>query len=118
MAAGLRREGLTFSYLVVRRYAIGSQTQVLGAVLAIFGFVDVPIVYMSIRWFRTQHPSPVFGGGEGSGLDPVMLRAFMWNLLAFTCLGIVIVVMRYRLQRLRQNLESAHARAALKGPAA
>ena len=106
------------SYLVLRRYATGSQTQVLGAVLAIFGFVDVPIVYMSIRWFRTQHPSPVFGGGEGSGLDPVMLRAFMWNLLAFTCLGIVIVVMRYRLQRLRQNLESAHARAALKGPAA
>jgi heme exporter protein C len=106
------------SYLVLRRYATGSQTQVLGAVLAIFGFVDVPIVYMSIRWFRTQHPSPVFGGGEGSGLDPVMLRAFMWNLLAFTCLGIVIVVMRYRLQRLRQNLESAHAQTALKGPAA
>lgn len=106
------------SYLVLRRYAAGSQTQVLAAVLAIFGFVDVPIVYMSIRWFRTQHPSPVFGGGEGSGLDPMMLRAFMWNLLAFTCLGIVIIVMRYRLQRLRQDLESAHAQTALKGRAA
>ena len=58
------------SYLILRRFAAGSQTQVLSAVLAIFGFVDVPIVYMSIRWFRTQHPSPVMGGGENSGLDP------------------------------------------------
>ena len=44
----------------------------LAAALAIFGFVDVPIVYMTIRWFRTQHPSPVIGGGEDSGLDPGM----------------------------------------------
>ena len=58
------------SYLVLRRFAAGGQTQVLAAALAIFGFVDVPIVYMSIRWFRTQHPSPVMGGGENSGLDP------------------------------------------------
>ena len=39
---------------------------------------------MSIRWFRTQHPSPVMGGGE-FGLAPAMLQAFLWNLLAFTC---------------------------------
>src|SRR5208282_831316 len=51
------------SYLVLRRFSSGGQTQVLAAALAIFGFVDVPIVYMSIRWFRTQHPSPVIGGG-------------------------------------------------------
>jgi len=45
------------SYLILRRFAVGSQTQTLAAALAIFGFVDVPIVYMSIRWFRTQHPN-------------------------------------------------------------
>ena len=84
------------SYLVLRKYAAGGQTPVLAAALAIFGFVDVPIVYMSIRWFRTQHPSPVMGGGENSGLDPAMLHAFLWNLLAFTCVGIVLVAARYR----------------------
>jgi heme exporter protein C len=103
------------SYLVLRRFAAGGQTQVLAAALAIFGFVDVPIVYMSIRWFRTQHPSPVMGGGENSGLDPVMLHAFLWNLLSFTCLGIVLVAMRYRLQVMEQKVESAHAQAALVG---
>ena len=91
------------SYLVLRRFSAGGQTQVLAAALAIFGFVDVPIVYMSIRWFRTQHPSPVMGGGENSGLDPAMLHAFFWNLAAFTCVGIVLMVVRYRLQMLEER---------------
>ena len=103
------------SYLILRRYATGSQTQVLAAALAIFGFVDVPIVYMSIRWFRTQHPSPVIAGGENSGLDPAMWHAFLWNLVAFTCVGIVFVAARYRLQKMENLLEDTHARMALEG---
>jgi len=100
---------------VLRRFAAGGQTQVLAAALAIFGFVDVPIVYMSIRWFRTQHPSPVMGGGENSGLDPAMLHAFFWNLLSFTCVGIVLMVIRYRLQKAEEQVEAAHAAVALQG---
>jgi heme exporter protein C len=100
-------------YLILRRFATGSQTQTLAAVVAIFGFVDVPIVYMSIRWFRTQHPSPVIGGGENSGLDPAMWHAFLWNLLAFTCVGIIFVTARYRLQKLEDQVEAEHARLAL-----
>ena len=98
------------SYLVLRRFSAGGQTQVLAAALAIFGFVDVPIVYMSIRWFRTQHPSPVMGGGENSGLDPAMLHAFFWNLVAFTCVGIVLMVVRYRLQMLEEKVEASARR--------
>jgi len=103
------------SYLVLRRFAAGSQTQVLAAALGIFGFVDVPIVYMSIRWFRTQHPSPVMGGGANSGLDPAMLHAFLWNLLAFTCVGIVLIAARFRLQKMENQLEAKHTELALHG---
>jgi heme exporter protein C len=103
------------SYLVLRRFAAGEQTQVLAAALAIFGFIDVPLVYMSIRWFRTQHPAPVIGGSEGSGLAPAMLHAFFWNLAAFTCVGIVLMVVRYRLQVLKEQVEATHAAAALQG---
>ena len=103
------------SYLILRRFAAGSQTHLLAAVLGIFGFVDVPIVYMSIRWFRTQHPSPVMGGGENSGLDPAMLHAFLWNLLAFTCVGIILVVARFRLQQMENMVEAKHAQLALQG---
>jgi heme exporter protein C len=105
------------SYLVLRKYATGGQTQVLAAALAIFGFVDVPIVYMTIRWFRTQHPAPVMGGGENSGLDPTMWHALLWNWLAFSMLAVVLVVVRYRLQALEQQVEDRHADLALKGAA-
>jgi len=103
------------SYLVLRRFAAGGQTRTLAAALAIFGFVDVPIVYMSIRWFRTQHPSPVMGGGENSGLAPEMLHAFLWNLLAFTFVGICFIAARYRLQKMENEVEAAHAQLALQG---
>jgi heme exporter protein C len=103
------------SYLVLRRYSTGTQTSVLAAALAIFSFVDVPIVYMTIRWFRTQHPSPVIGGGGDSGLDPSMWPPLLWNWLAFSMLAIILVVARYRLQRMEEAVEEQHAQAALQG---
>jgi len=51
------------SYLVLRRFSTSGQTPVVAAVVAIFGALDVPLVYFSFWFFRTQHPSPVFGGG-------------------------------------------------------
>ncbi len=101
------------SYLILRRYATGGQTATLAAVLAIFGFLDVPLVYMAIRWFRTQHPAPVIGGGEGSGIDPHMMAALMWNWLAFMVFAGLIVYLRYRLEVLTRIVDSEHARRAL-----
>jgi len=96
------------SYLVLRKYATGGQTPLLAAALAIFGFIDVPIVYLSIRYFRTQHPQPVIGGGEGSGLDPAMAKALLVNWLAFMVFAAIVVALRYRLERLRQQVEEMH----------
>ncbi|MGE0405214.1 MAG: cytochrome c biogenesis protein CcsA [Candidatus Korobacteraceae bacterium] len=97
------------SYLLVRRYATTGQGPVIGAVLAAFGAVDVVFVYMSTRWFRTQHPQPVLGGGEGSGIHPAMLHALLLNFLAFVALACLLIWMRYRLERIRQQVEEAHA---------
>jgi heme exporter protein C len=97
------------SYLMLRRYSTGGQTPVMAAALAVFGFLDVPIVYLSIRYFRTQHPQPVIAGGAGSGIDPVMLRALLVNWLAFLVMAAIVIALRYRLERLRQQVEEAHA---------
>jgi heme exporter protein C len=105
------------SYLVLRRFASGGQTQVLAASFAVFGFADVPLVYFSIRWFRTQHPSPVLGGGPDSGLAPAILHTLLLNVAAFTIVGIIYLVMCYKLQMQEQALESAHAQTALRGVA-
>lgn len=101
------------SYLLLRRFTAGGQTQVLAAVLSIFAAVDVPIVYMSIRWWRTQHPSPVFFGGPNSGIDPHMMPAFLWNLAGWFCWGVLLVALRYQLERKRQKKEQESSLAAL-----
>ena len=101
------------AYLMLRRFASGGQTPVLAAALAIFGFVDVPIVYLSIRFFRTQHPQPVIGGGPGSGLDPRMWTAVLWNLAAFAAYGSLLVWTRYRMAMVERQVEEAHAQRAL-----
>ena len=97
------------SYLILRRYSTGQATPTLAAALAIFGFIDVPIVYMSIRWWRTQHPQPVIAGGAGSGLDPRMWHAVLWNWVAFMAFAVLLISIRYRLERTRQQLDEAHA---------
>src|SRR3989449_10932116 len=43
------------SYLMLRRFSASGETPVLAAALAIFGALDVPLVYFSIWIFRTQH---------------------------------------------------------------
>jgi heme exporter protein C len=73
----------------------------------------VPIVYMSNRWWRTQHPAPVFGGGDGSGMDKSMLVPFMWNMLAWLAWGVLILALRYRVERLHQKNASREQMEAL-----
>lgn len=101
------------SYLMLRRFTAGGQTQTLAAVLSVFAAIDVPIVYMSIRWWRTQHPSPVIGGGPNSGLDPSMWPAVWWNLAGWFVWGVMLVTLRYKLERKRQWLEQESALQAL-----
>ncbi len=101
------------SYLLLRRFTAGGQTQTVAAVLSIFAAVDVPIVYMSIRWWRTQHPSPVFFGGPDSGIDPRMQPAFLLNLAGWFVWGVVLVALRYQLERKRQRVEQESALRAL-----
>jgi len=101
------------SYLLLRRFAGGPQMQTLAAVLGIFGALDVPIVYMANRWWRTQHPAPVFGGAEGSGMDPTMVGALMWNMLAWFAWGALILALRYRVERQHQKIAAAEAQRAL-----
>ncbi len=90
-------------YILIRSYlpAAGSKRAALSAVVGIFGFLNVPLVYMSIRWWRTQHPQPVIAGGEGSGLDPRMKLTFFFSLFVFTLLYYLLIRLRVRLASLQ-----------------
>src|SRR5579862_6584540 len=99
------------SYLLLRRFSEGTQTPILAAVLAIFGALDVPLVYFSIWFFRTQHPQPVIGGG--GSLDPAMRPAFWMNVLAFSCLGALLCWIRYRVELMQRQLDEIETNASL-----
>src|SRR6516165_3649759 len=81
------------SYLVLRRFSNSAQTQMLAAALAVFGALDVPLVYFSIWFFRTQHPQPVIGGG--GSMDPRMLHVLLFSWMAFLLVGVMVCWSRY-----------------------
>jgi len=101
------------SYLVLRRFSTSSQTALLAAVLAIFGALDVPLVYLSIWFFRTQHPQPVIGGG--GSMDPRMLHVLLFSWLAFLLFGFLVCWSRFRLELLKREVEQVHAMESLAG---
>ena len=101
------------SYLLLRRFSEGPSAPVIAACLAIFGFLDEPIVYMSIRWWRTQHPQPVFAGGQNSGIAPEMRFAVLVNWAAFLAMAALVTWFRYKLARRDQERVEAAALASL-----
>jgi heme exporter protein C len=101
------------SYLVLRRFSNSAQTQMLAAALAVFGALDVPLVYLSIWFFRTQHPQPVIGGG--GQMDPRMLHVLLLSWMAFLLFGFLVCWSRFRLELLKREVEQAHAMESLVG---
>jgi heme exporter protein C len=97
---------LYVSYLLLRTLIEEPDRRaLLSAVFGIFAFVDVPLVYGSIRWWRTQHPQPVIMGGPGSGLEPTMRKVFFFSVLALHALMVFLIAERYRLEKMRAELE-------------
>ncbi|MCF6095163.1 cytochrome c biogenesis protein [Microaerobacter geothermalis] len=80
----------------------------LSAVFGIVGFIDVPIVYMSIRWWRTKLHPVVFGEGvdqTGGGIEPSMMVTLLTSVVLFTILYIVLLNRGIALQHMKIKLE-------------
>ena len=99
------------SYLTLRRFSSSAQTPLIAAALAVFGALDVPLVYFSIWFFRTQHPQPVIGG-EGS-IDSKMMHALLINWAGFLCFACLVCWSRYLLELLQREVEETEALEAL-----
>ncbi len=77
------------AYVLARRYG-GTSARRLAAALALFAAIDIPLVYFSVRFFRSIHPQTTVV----STLGPGMRGAFWLSLLAFTVLWLVLMSMR------------------------
>jgi heme exporter protein C len=91
-------------YLLVRQLAEpGRQAARIGAVVGIFGFIDVPIVYFSVSWWRTLHPGSVI---VRNALPPEMLATFLFTMVCTLVLAGVMVAIRYRIETLQDQKQS------------
>jgi heme exporter protein C len=103
-------ELLYVAYLLLRALVTEPDRRaMISAVFGIFAFLDVPLCYFSIRWWRTLHPQPVIGGGPNSGLDPRMWHVFLFVWIGMTALMVVMIRDRYRLEKARWDLAEASA---------
>lgn len=97
---------LYISYLLLRSMLEEPDKRALfSALFGIFAFLDVPLVYFSIRWWRTQHPQPVILGGPGSGLEARMRVSYLLVWAAFTGLLVLLLNARYKLEAMRASVE-------------
>jgi len=98
---------LYVSYLLLRTLIEEPDRRaLLSALFGVFAFLDVPLVFGAIRWWRTQHPAPVIMGGPGSGLEPTMKKVFLFNVLVMHVLMVFLVAQRYGLEKLRGEVDA------------
>jgi heme exporter protein C len=101
------------AYVLVRRYgAAGSER--LAAALAIFGAVDVPIIYYAVKIWKTTHPS-----NDVVGTLPPEMWAALWPALgALLATATALVAMRARQELIEMDLDDAWVEAEDIEPAA
>jgi heme exporter protein C len=106
------------AYLILRSsLPEGEKRARFAAVFGIIGFIDVPIVWLSIRWWRTIHPVLMFGQAAGQEtprtgmrMAPEMVQALIVAVIAFTVLYLTLLFFRTAM-RLQDSAteEMAHA---------
>ena len=97
---------LYVSYLLLRTLIEEPDRRaLLSALFGIFAFIDVPLVFGAIRWWRTQHPQPVILGAPGSGLHPAMRAVLFFCWIAMLGLMALLLRQRYQLEALRGEFD-------------
>ena len=93
-------------YLAVRGFAEDPDGRARwSAIVGILGFIQVPIVYLSVVWWRSLHQPP----SSPRSVAPEILGAWMLNFGAFLLVFAWLVLRRVRAARLEAELEARTA---------
>jgi heme exporter protein C len=93
-------------YLMLRSFIEEPERRArLAALVGIVGFIDVPIIYLSVLWFRTLHQPPSLQSGSVT-MPESMLFTLLFNFGAYTLLYVFFLVKRVRLESLRAIIEA------------
>jgi heme exporter protein C len=92
------------AYLLLRTYmSDDARMRRYAAVLGIIGALDVPIVYFSVHWFRTQHPTTFIT--EKKGLPPEMGMTLGVGMIAVLVLFAALLTKRLLIGRIQEQIE-------------
>lgn len=93
-------------YLMLRAYGTeDTRVSRFASVVGIIGFVDVPIVFFSVRWWRTQHPQPLLKPGDEFGLTPEMTMTFLIAFAALSFLFGHLLLERLAMRRMSADVQ-------------
>jgi len=93
-------------YLMLRSFVDETDRRArLAALVGIVGFIDVPIIYMSVLWFRTLHQPPSIQRG-GASMPDTMLFTLLFNFGAYTLVYLFFLVKRVRIESLNAIAET------------
>ncbi len=67
-----------------------------GAILALVGVVNIPIIYYSVQWWNTLHQGATVSVSQGSSMGTVMLWTMLIMTLGFWAYAIAVVLARVR----------------------
>jgi len=76
----------------------------LSSVFGIIGCLNVPIVFMAIRWWKTKLHPIVFGEGKnqtGGGIEPEMLVTLLFSVFTITLLYVFLMRKGAEIERMR-----------------
>lgn len=99
-------------YLALRAFAEEPERRARwSAAVGILGFLNVPIVYMSVRWWRTIHQVQ----SSPSTVDSAYVLGLRLNAIAFLLLFLYLLSLRYHASRAERAAETRLEEAALMG---
>jgi len=98
------------TYLMLRVYGPkGSQGARFGAVIALIGAIDAPIIYMATVWWRTAHPDMNIGPlAEPGGLEPSMQITLMISVTAFSLMYVHVLSQRFSLRQMEKVIDELY----------
>ena len=103
LTTALLLELILLAYLVLRRYG-GPGSEKLAAGVALFGMADSVIVYKSVDWWRTVHPTTNVMASLGQ-TSPEMYGTMLYCSAAFLMLFALLMIARVGLENRRAELD-------------
>ena len=97
-------------YLMLRSLIDDEERAALSAaILGIIGFLDIPLIHMSVYWWRTLHQPPSILRPDKlpwENVHPAMLTALAINFVGFLLLYFYLLSLRLRLGEVRSEIKT------------